>query len=113
MRLLSLLGAFAMLPCASYEPPPAPAHPVIEGDWESVSHADIRTVLDIVRKDLMTRFGFTYPIYTVGVSDRDHIDVCYWPNGIHTCAVLWRVKGKWTLQPFERVVVPSANIPLG
>src|SRR5689334_181259 len=113
MRVLSLLAAFAMLSCASHEPPPPPAHPVIEGARDSVSRADIRTVLDIVRKDLITRFGSTYPIYSVRVSDRDHIDVCYWPNGIHTCAVLWRVKGKWTLQPFERVVVPNANIPVG
>ena len=113
MRVLSVLGAFAMLSCASHEPPPPPAHPVIEGARESVSRADIRTVLDIVRKDLITHFGSAYPIYSVRVSDHDHIDVCYWPNGIHTCAVLWRVKGKWTLQPFERVVVPNANIPVG
>jgi hypothetical protein len=113
MRVLSLLGALAMLSCVSHGPPPPPAHLVIEGDSKSVSHADIRTVLGIVRKDLVTRFGSAYPIYAVRVSDHDHIDVCYWPNGIHTRAVLWRVKGKWTLQPFERVVVPNANIPIG
>jgi hypothetical protein len=113
MRVLLLLGAFAVLSCVSQQAPPPPAHPLIEGNSESVSRADVRTVLDIVRKDLISRFGSVYPIYTVQVSDRDHIDVCYWPNGIHTCAVLWRVKGKWTLQPFERVVVPNANIPVG
>jgi hypothetical protein len=69
MRVLLVLGTFAVLSCASQQSPPPPAHPVIEGNSESVSHADIRIVLDIVRK--------------------------------------------WTLQPFERVVVSNANIPVG
>jgi hypothetical protein len=113
VRVLSLLGAFAMLSCASQNIAPPPAHPVIEGKSKSLSRADIRIVLDIVRKDLVTRYGSAYPIYTVRVSDHDHIDVCYGLNDIYTCAVLWRVKGKWTLQPFEKVDVPNPNIPVG
>jgi hypothetical protein len=113
MRVLSLVGAFAMLSCASHEPPPPPPHPIIQGNINNVSRADIRTCLAIVRKDIIQRYGSALPIYTVKVADHSHVQVCYWPNGIDTCAMLERVKGKWTLQPYERVVVPSANIPVG
>jgi hypothetical protein len=91
--------------------PPPPSHPIIQGNINTVSRADIRTALAIVRKDIIQRDGFALPIYAVNIADHDHVQVCYWPNGIDTCAMLERIKGKWMLQPYERVVVPGANVP--
>jgi hypothetical protein len=85
---------------------------MIEGAVHSVSSADIRTVLEIVRRDMPRSEGAVLPIYTVRVVDRNHVEVCYWPGSIETCAVVDRIKGKWTLQPVQRIMIKGLNIPI-
>ena len=115
MRWLVLVAfGFCLVGCADqHRQPPAPAHPSVEGNVHSVSGADVQTALRIVRKEIVAQYGSALPIYRVHILDCDHIEVCYWPNGIDTCAELERVRDRWTRAQYDRVVVPGGNIPTG
>ena len=117
MRLLLFPAAWAAiltLSSCAQEQPPAPAHPALEGDWESVSHADVRVAMNIIRKDLIKTQGSALPIYRVRVVDRNHIQVCYWPRrDIEACAQVERVNGTWRRSQFERAIITGRSVPTG
>jgi hypothetical protein len=94
---------------------PLPAHPTIEGEWESVSLADIRTALDLVQKEVIRAYHSPRPIFRVRVVDRNHIEVCYyhaWPaRDPYACQVVIRGKYGWALPELERAIMTGRNIP--
>jgi len=76
--------------------PPAPRHPKIEGDVDSVSAADIREVIRLKQQELTKEYGKVLPIYTVRVHSHNHIEVEYYsPDGVSIWRDARRVKGKW------------------
>ena len=112
MRVLRLLGAFAMLSCANQEPPPPPKHPTIEGDWPSVSQSEILHVIEVVEKESISLYGSRLPPYSVRVTDRNHMEVCFRPpHMIEACHPVERVKGQW--KTTERIIVTGQNVPTG
>jgi hypothetical protein len=112
LALFTYIGALVLSSCASHEVPPAPAHPVIEGNWESVSHTDIQAAIALVQSEFAQYSRPRFPIYRVKVTDRNHIDVCYRPPGIiEECQPVERIKGQW--KTTQRVIVTGQNIPTG
>jgi hypothetical protein len=106
MRESFCVFALLLAGCAEHpqtQLPRPPAHPIIEGNIKSVSSADIRFVLQLMREDMIRYRGSKFPVYTVRVLDRDHIEICYWPEGEETWASAERVKGKWKLSDKEKV----------
>ena len=95
------------------QPPtkPPPAQPSIQGKVNSVSPAEIGLVLQLKRKDMIASQGSALPIYVVRVVDHNHIQLQYWSGGTETWAFAERVKGKWKLAEFERVIVKASEIP--
>ena len=96
--VVAFVSLLALVACAEeHLAPPPPARPVIEGDRQNVSAADIRACIAAVKRDF-SELHLDYPIYRVHVLDRDHIDVCYWPlRNLEECRHLERHKGKWNL----------------
>jgi hypothetical protein len=114
-RLIGCTAALFAASCAEQRPPP-PAHPTIEGDWDSVSHADIHAAMKLVREDVAKQYGSSLPMYRVVVVDRDHIQVCYWPSGdTEICAELYREHGKWRRPRVgePRTIITAPNVPTG
>lgn len=118
---MTIIAALALTGCAPAQPhervqPPAPRHPIIEGNFKSVSATDIRRVLEVMRKHITEDNGCLLPIYSLYVVDRNHISVCYWAKGLETWAYVERVKGKWwklSESAIERVITTGVNIPTG
>jgi hypothetical protein len=112
MRASLCTVAFALVACAQqpHQPPP-PTQPSIQGKVNSVSAADIRLVLQLKRKDMIGNQGSKLPIYVVRVVDQNHIQLQYWSGAAETWAFAERVKGKWKLAEFERVIVKASEIP--
>jgi hypothetical protein len=118
MHSLSILalaiGSLTLAGCAETkppEPPPPPRHPAIEGNFKSVSSADIRRVLDLMRESMIKEYGSALPIYRVEVTDHNHIIIHYWADDTETSEYAERVKGKWKLGDIKRVIVTGSNIP--
>ncbi len=110
--IFTMMCAILFAACAQdRKPPPPPAQPSIEGNAKSVSAADIRVVLELKRKDMIMSHGSASPIYTVRVIDHNHIEIGYWLGGTETWAIAERVKGKWKLADYERIMVRAADIP--
>src|ERR1044071_212597 len=82
--------------------PPAPRHPKIEGNVESVSSADIREVIRLKRQDMLKEYGKVLPIYTVRVHGKNHIEVQYWgADGIEFWRDARRIKRKWKFDELD------------
>lgn len=98
--------ALLLSACGQLSPPPT--HPTIEGDWPSVSQAEIQTALALVR-DYYVRLGSSPPApYRVVVTDRNHMKVCwYLSTHIETCDVVERVRGKWQLAQYSTIQGPG------
>jgi hypothetical protein len=110
--LLSAFGAAVLLlSCVSHEIPPPPAHPVVEGNWGSFSHADIHAAIAVVRHHFVEMRRPDFPIYRVNVVDRNHIEVYFHPPVLkEEGQLVERVKGKWQLGE-ERIISTWENLP--
>jgi hypothetical protein len=93
--------------------PPAPLQPKIEGNLRSVSSADLRLALNVMRMHMAKEYGSSLSIYGVYVVDRDRMTMHYWANGVETYGYVDRINGKWrfTNAIVERNVTTGANIP--
>src|SRR5258708_27310179 len=69
-------AAALLVSCAEKPEPPAPAHPSVGGNIDSVSAADIRAAI-VTMKAEFARTGAYFPIYRLHVTDRNHIDACF------------------------------------
>jgi hypothetical protein len=107
-----LFAALASLPaCTEPESSRTAAPATIEGNIHSVSSADIRAVLDLVREHIKhISYPRPGPIHRVIVIDHNHIEVCYYVGG-ETCDEFARVKGHWIIPEVERKIVRGVNIP--
>jgi hypothetical protein len=117
-----LITALLLSGCAQKQqvlppsPPPAPAHPWIEGNFKTVSSGDIRRGLDIVRKHMIEEYGSALPIYGVYVVDQNHMSIRYWAKGLQTWTYVERIKKKWQLSgdtAVELIITTGSNIPTG
>ena len=117
LRFGVLATVVALAACAEQQPPsppPPPREPSIEGNTKSVSAADIRAILSLMRKHLIQSYGSALPVYSIRVVDRNHAEVHYWPDRNETIAFTERINGKWRLaNEIERIIITNANLPLG
>jgi hypothetical protein len=82
-KFAACVTALLLVSCAEEPRPPAPTHPPVDGAVDSVSRADIRTVVAKAGQQ---------PIYRIHVRDSNHIEVHYDPP--------WRIRTQFEL--FER-----------
>ena len=119
-QILIVCAALAVTACAQEQQqtartPPPPKSPWIEGEFKTVSSADIRAVVALMRQHIRKEYGMSLPIYRVHVIDRDNVSFQYWQHDTETWAYARRVKGRWQFDDAEaeRVIVPGSNIPTG
>ena len=118
-----VIGALALASCAPEEEsqqrqplqPLPPRHPALEGNIKSASSAEIRQILDLVRKHINKTYGSALPIYRVYVLNSSHVNVSYWAKGLQNVAYVERVNGKWKVTDtlIERAIITGRNIPTG
>ena len=118
MRLTCILtisaAALLFCGCAAEVPPPPPAQPVIEGQVDAVTRADIRTVIGLAKQRLAETERSSHPIYKIHVESRRQIYVYHGRlptphDTVEEFLIFERVKGHWELG--EREVVRGSNIP--
>jgi hypothetical protein len=98
-------------PQRQFQPPPAPAHPKIEGRVSSVSSGAIREVISLKQQDMLKEYGRVLPIYTIRVIDKNHIQVQYWgADGVEYWRDARRVKGKWKFDELVPVILAVTDI---
>ena len=101
----------ALAPQRQFQPPPAPAHPKIQGHISSVSSGDIRDVVSLKQQDMLKQYGRVLPIYTIRVIDKNHMQVQYWgADGVEYWRDARRIKGKWKFDELVPVILAVADI---
>ena len=95
--------------------PPPPSSPRIEGKLNTVSSADIRAAIAVIRAHIRKEYGISLAIYKVYVIDHNNMSFQYWQHDTETYNYVKRARGRWQMddQEAERMVVPGVNIPTG
>jgi hypothetical protein len=72
----------------------------------SVSSAEIREVIRLKQQDMLKEYGRVFPIYTIRVHSRNHIEVQFWgAEGIEYWRDARRVNGKWKFDELVPVTI--------
>jgi hypothetical protein len=114
LRKLLAVSIVILTACAYQptKPPPPPAHPVMEGNVNSVHSSDVRRVIELAKREIINTNGLPLPIYSVRVNDHNHIDIHYWTrDGFPITLSAQRVRAQWKLVPTERIITTGVNIP--
>jgi|SRR4030095_627454 hypothetical protein len=78
------------------------------GDRHLLSDNDLEAALNVVREDMIYRYGAQVPITRVRLIDRNHIKAGYW-HGTSIYAEIERVAGHWTLTRYKKGVASRSR----
>lgn len=103
-----------LIGCAAEVPPPPQIEPKIDGQIQSVSRNDIKTVVTLAKKHLAETSRGSHPIYHVHVDRSDMISVSHGRlptphDKTEEILIFDRIKGQWQLRDIE--IVRGFNIP--
>lgn len=93
--------------------PPAPSQPAINGNFQSVSAADVRSALKAMRTHMIKQYGSALPVYNVYIVSRNRMTMHYWASGLETYGYVDRINGKWKFTEVfaERAIITGASNP--